>query len=104
MAATAGKVALVLGTTTLPAASCPGDDGSAPFNPNNSTIVDFVGYGSTANCYEGSGPTTPNFSGNVTSVSRKSNGCQDTNDNAADFSNTSPPTPRNTSSTPNVCP
>src|SRR5207302_8027393 len=42
---TAGKVALVANTTLL-AGSCPGDDGTQPFNPTN--MVDFVGYGSTA--------------------------------------------------------
>ena len=58
MAATAGKVSLVVGTTSLPASTCPGDDGSAPFNANHPTIVDLVGYGSSASCYEGAaGPT-----------------------------------------------
>src|SRR2546428_12079276 len=47
MSATAGKVALV-NTTTAMTGSCPG----------GASIRDFVGYGSTANCFEGSGPTT----------------------------------------------
>jgi hypothetical protein len=56
---TAGKIALVRGTTLL-TGNCPGDDGSVPFNAANTDIVDFVGYGGSAatanHCYEGSGP------------------------------------------------
>ena len=43
MASTAGKVALVAGTTMLAPSTCPGDDGSSPFNPNNPAIADLVG-------------------------------------------------------------
>src|SRR5205823_3187676 len=39
LSATAGKVALVIGTTALSATTCPGDDGVSPFNPNISTIA-----------------------------------------------------------------
>ena len=64
----AGKVALVVGTTLL-TGHCPGDNGSAPFNPVDGTVVDFVGYGgtpATANhCYEGSGPAPFTFSNNT---------------------------------------
>jgi uncharacterized repeat protein (TIGR01451 family) len=98
------KVALVLGTTLLPASSCPGDNGSQPFNPNNSTVVDFVGYGGTAatadHCYEGAGPA-PALT-NTTADFRKAGGCVDTNDNAADFL-VSTPNPRNSSSPANDC-
>ena len=45
--------------------------------------VDFVGYGTTANCFEGTGPT-PALS-NTTSALRNGDGATDTNNNAADF-------------------
>lgn len=89
MAATAGKVALVASTTTL-AGACPDD-------PN---LIDFAGYGSTANCFEGSGPT-PGPS-NTTAALRDNGGCSDTDDNAADFSSGAP-TPRNTASPTHSC-
>jgi uncharacterized protein len=83
MAATNGKVALVSATTAL-SGSCPVGGGS---------VVDFVGFGSTANCFEGSGPT-PTLS-NTTAALRLDDGAQDTDDNAADFV-VGDPTPRNT--------
>src|SRR5437762_13995554 len=43
MAATAGKVALINNTTSLTGTGC-------PLGPN---VIDFVGYGPTANCFEG---------------------------------------------------
>ncbi len=104
MAATSGKVALVVGTTALSASTCPGDDGSSPFNPSDSTIADFAGYGDTAatvgQCYEGSGPAPA--PSNTTADFRKAGGCTDTNDNAADFF-VSSPFPRNSSSPTNSC-
>ncbi len=99
LAGTAGKVALVAGTTALATASCPGDDGSAPFNPSNPGVADLVGYGNSAttagHCYEGTGPAVA--PSNNTADFRKAGGCVDTNDNAADFFAASP-NPRNTSS------
>jgi uncharacterized repeat protein (TIGR01451 family) len=89
MAATAGKVALVNHTTAL--------SGSCPFGSN---IVDFVGYGSSANCFEGGGPT-PTLS-NTTAALRGAGGCAETNSNAADFT-AGAPNPRNTASPTNVC-
>lgn len=89
MSATAGKVALVNSTTVL--------SGSCPTSGN---IIDFVGFGSTANCFEGSG-STPAPS-NTTSVSRLNSGCQDTDDNAGDFA-AGAPNPRNTSSPMHSC-
>src|SRR5438034_3289085 len=47
MSATAGKVALVNNQTMIGAIAC----------PTGATIIDFVGYGPTANCFEGAGPT-----------------------------------------------
>ncbi len=104
MSATSGKVALVAGTAALPAFTCPGDDGSSPFNPANSTIADFVGYGGTSTttgtCYEGTGPA-PTI-GSTTADFRKAGGCVDTNDNAADFL-AATPNPRNSSTSANDC-
>ena len=72
MAATAGKVALVRSTTPL-SGTC----------PTSADIIDLVGYGLTANCFEGTGPTTA--PSNTTAVLRRDDGATDTNDNAADF-------------------
>jgi hypothetical protein len=104
LAATAGKVALVLGTSLLSTVTCPGDDGLSPFNPNVAAIVDFLGYGSAANCYEGVGPpTVSGTNSNARSVIRTVS-CADTNVNSADFSNpATAPTARN-SATVTTCP
>ncbi len=89
MAATAGKVALVRHAAAL-VGSCPaGDD-----------IVDMVGYGGSAACFEGTGRAPA--PGNTTAVLRKAGGCADTGDNAADFQ-TGPPDPRNSTSPADVC-
>ncbi|MFN2492989.1 MAG: lamin tail domain-containing protein [Pyrinomonadaceae bacterium] len=101
MAATAGKVALVVGNGVLPSFSCPGDDGSAPFNPRNAGIADFVGYGATSNCFEGENGAAAAPS-NTNADIRKAGGCTDTDNNANDFAIASP-LPRNTSSNVNNC-
>src|SRR5207237_378419 len=44
MAATSGKVALVSGAASLPAATCPGDDLASPFNPIVGGSADCVRY------------------------------------------------------------
>jgi uncharacterized protein len=72
MSGTAGKVALVQNTTAL-TGSC----------PTGLPISDLVGYGATANCFEGSGPTAA--PSNTTSVIRLAGGATDTDNNAADF-------------------
>ena len=90
LSGTAGKVALVNSITAL-LGSCPTGD----------NIIDFVGFGTTANCFEGSGPTPA--PSNSTSASRLSAGCQDNNNNATDFT-TGAVNPRNSSSPLNVCP
>ncbi|HYN26002.1 MAG TPA: lamin tail domain-containing protein, partial [Pyrinomonadaceae bacterium] len=89
MSATAGKVALVNSITALSGAC-----------PTGASIIDFVGYGVTANCFEGSGPTPA--PSNTTAVLRGTNGCTETDSNATDFS-AGAPTPRNTASPTNVC-
>ena len=93
MSATSGKVALVNNPTPL---TCGGTTACFP----NAAIVDFVGFGSSATTFEGSGPT-PTLS-NTTAAFRASGGCTDTDDNAADFS-TGAPVPRNTASPSNLC-
>jgi DNA/RNA endonuclease G (NUC1) len=85
MSATAGKIALVRTTTAL-AGACPVG--------SNDNLVDFVGFGTGTNCFEGTGPT-PTLS-NTTAALRKIDGRQDTDNNAADFA-TGPATPRNSS-------
>ncbi|MDQ3766900.1 MAG: lamin tail domain-containing protein, partial [Actinomycetota bacterium] len=95
MAAGAGKVALVTGTTSL---GCNG--GSTPCTADQlARIVDLVGYGN-ANFFEGSG-AAPGLS-NSTSALRANGGCTDTDDNAVDFSSGSPG-PRNSASPSNDC-
>ena len=83
MAAASGKIALVNSFTAL-AGNCP------IFDP---TIKDLVGYGS-ADCGEGS--TTASAGSNSTALFRKSNGSQDTDNNANDFAAPATPTPRRT--------
>jgi len=85
MAAGAGKVALVKSTATL--------TGACPADPN---IIDFVGYGSTANCFRGTGAAPA--ASNTNAATRTGNGCTDTRNNATDFI-LAPPNPRNTSAT-----
>ncbi len=84
MSATTGKVALVSNSISL-SGSCP--NGADP------DIVDFVGYGSSASCFEG-GARAPAPS-NTNALFRKLNGVQDTNQNGDDFQ-TGAPNPRRT--------
>lgn len=92
MSATAGKVALVSNQTALTGTNPAGAAG----------VVDFVGYGSTANGFEGTAPAPgPSSGNNTTSVLRNNGGYADSNNNSNDFALTSPPTPRNSSSPAN---
>ncbi|MCI0476491.1 MAG: lamin tail domain-containing protein, partial [Anaerolineales bacterium] len=86
LSASAGKIALVNITTTL-TISCPLS------NPN---VVDFVGYGNTANCYEGAAPA-PVSSNNANSTQRYTFGCTETDSNSTDFA-TGAVRPRNSAS------
>src|SRR5207237_5508386 len=72
IAATSGKVALVTNATAL-SGSCPA----------SASIVDLVGFGTGATCFEGSASAA--VPSNTTADLRKSGGCIDTNDNSADF-------------------
>ena len=81
MSATAGKVALLSSTTALSGAC-----------PTGGSIVDFVGFGTTANCSETAPAPAPS---NTTADLRGSAGCTETDANSADFASGAP-TPRNT--------
>lgn len=96
MSGTAGKVALANGTTTL---GCNTADTCAA-NGNNARIIDLVGYGTTANYFEGAGPAPA--PSNVNADLRTAGGCQETDNNTADFTS-GPASPRNSSSTRNLC-
>jgi uncharacterized repeat protein (TIGR01451 family) len=101
LSASGGKVALVSGVAPVTADACPGDDPStAAQNPTGNNIVDFLGYGNSASCYEGTGPAPAHA--NTTADFRKAGGCLDTDQNATDFF-IAPTTPRNTASPLNDC-
>lgn len=96
------------GTNTTPGGALPTPDQTSPLQmaatagklellDTSSTVVDFVGYGSTASTFEGTGPApSPSI---TTSISRT--GFVDTNNNANDFTVTTPsPTAGTPSGTP----
>jgi hypothetical protein len=87
MSATAGKVALVSNSTAL--SGC----------PTGAPIVDLVGFGATAVCFE-----TASAAGgsNTLAIFRASDGCTDTNNNASNFS-AAAPAPRNSASPTLIC-
>src|SRR6478735_3667628 len=89
MSGTSGKVALSIAAAPY-TVSC----------PSGATLVDFVGFGTTANCSEGSS-STANLS-NTTAAIRKTAGCTETDINAADFA-ISVPNPRNSASPVSFC-
>jgi hypothetical protein len=88
---TTGKVLLSRPNSTFFGSTCPLPD---------ATIVDFVGYGTAASCFEGNGPTS-NL-GNTTAALRKYNGCLDSNNNAGDFL-VGAPNPHNSQSPASSC-
>ncbi len=90
LSGTTGKLALVNSTVKLPASVCPSD----------LSIVDLLGYGGSASCFEG--VKTLDLS-NTTVAIRNGGGCVDTDNNNADFTTTAGPTPRNTASSTNSC-
>jgi predicted extracellular nuclease len=91
MSGTAGKVVLVNNQTTITTGiSC----------PTGASIIDLVGFGSTANCFEGAGPTAT--LSNTTAALRGMSGCTETDNNSGDFA-TGGPTPRNTASPFSTC-
>jgi uncharacterized protein len=88
LSATAGKVALVNSQTALTGAC-----------PLGGSVVDFVGFGSGVSCSEAVSTSAPS---NTTAVLRGGNGCNDTDNNAADFV-TGAPNPRNSATAAFVC-
>lgn len=76
--ASAGKIALLNNRNFL--------DGTLACSAGfaSAGIVDFVGYGGIANCYEGSAPAPAG--GNASATVRLSGGCSDTDNNGLDFS------------------
>lgn len=90
MSATAGKVVAVKPGATLGLA-CNGS--SDPCDASETArIADLVGFGATANFFEGTGPTPA--PSNTTAALRLADGATDTDQNAADFT-TGAPNPRN---------
>ncbi len=89
MNSTEGKVALVSGTAQITGV-------------NDPAVVDFVGYGDNASEYEGS-KGTPTLTSKE-SARRGEEGCNDTDDNRADFALSGSVAPRNTKSQPHPCP
>jgi len=88
MSATAAKVALVNCITAL--------TGACPSNVTGAcSIIDFVGYGSTANCNETANAPAPST---TAADIRAGGGNTETDNNSTDFS-AAAPTPRNTAST-----
>lgn len=88
MGAAAGRIYLTSSTTALSGSNgCP-----------SANVVDYVGYGTTSICFEGSRGPTPT----ATLAIARRNACTDTDDNGADFATLSP-APRATASVPTVC-
>ncbi len=91
LVSTSGRVALVKGDTPLVKLGCPvGVDAS---------LVDFAGYG-TATCSEGGATIAPPATSNA--AVRNNSGCDDTNNNVADFT-LNAPVPRNMASSAHLC-
>ena len=88
MGAGSGKVALQTNATPI-AGQCP-----------LTGTADLVGYGATATCFEGAGPTAP--PSNTTAAQRKRGGCFDSDNNNVDFA-IGNPTPRNSASATRSC-
>ncbi len=84
LSATAGKIALVRDATLLGAGCPPGPQ-----------VVDLVGYGGSASCFEGAGPAPAPSAARA--IIRAGEGCTDTGDNSTDFA-ASTPVPRNSGS------
>ncbi len=70
-------------------------------SPDAGVIIDSVGWGTATNIFVETAVTAAPAVNN--SQSRVSGGCQDTDNNSADFAATVPSAPRNASAAPNVC-
>jgi hypothetical protein len=91
MASTAGKVALVSSQTPLNGTTACSDG----------TVLDVIGYGATATCYEGVAANTSGLT-STEALFRRDNGCIDFNNNNVDFL-VAPVAPRNSSTPANSC-
>jgi CHRD domain/Calx-beta domain len=89
MSSTAGKVALI-GSSIPVQGSCPASQ----------FLVDLIGYGTTADCFEGASAAPAPTA--VAADRRSGDGCVDTDNNGADFS-LGVPNPRNRFSAVNTC-
>ena len=85
-----GKLALVNSAAQLPATNCP---------LTEATVVDFVGYGAAASCFETA--RAPDLTAQTAGI-RIGSGCVDSDNNQTDFTIVAP-APRNSSSPTNVC-
>jgi predicted extracellular nuclease len=74
--------------------------GSAVANPNASSVLDLVGFGAAAVAFEGTGPASA--PSNTMAIVRAGHGCDDTDDNSADFT-VAAPAPRNGNAALNPC-
>ena len=93
LSGTAGKVALVNSLLNL----------EKPAVLPDSRVIDYVGFGGTADKFEGAGPAPA--PSNTNSVIRGSGGCTDTDANSTNFTAaTAYPNARNSGSATNVCP
>jgi predicted extracellular nuclease len=86
MSASAGKV-LLMSTQAAVSGSC----------PSGSDVVDLVGFGTAATCFEGDSAAPPG--GAKTALLRKGGGMVDANNNGADF-DAAAPMPRTSASAP----
>ncbi|MBA3243221.1 MAG: lamin tail domain-containing protein [Acidobacteria bacterium] len=87
-----GQIALVRNNPPVPLGACP--------DMQNTDIIDYVGYGAAAQCWEGSG-AAPAPTITIWAV-RNGVGCTDTNNNAADF-HAGISDPRNSNTNARVC-
>ncbi len=91
LGSTSGKIALVQSKSFAPLGCPVGQDPA---------VDDYVAYG-PASCAEGAAPATAPAAANI-ALLRRSSGCTDTDNNAADFT-TGAPTPRNEFSVVHAC-
>jgi uncharacterized protein len=98
--AASGKLALVNASSGLPCNTAPTSSTGTRCTPAQlELILDLAGYGA-ANFFEGAAPAPSPTS--AASIYRASNGCRDTNDNAADFA-AETAAPRNRASPATSC-
>ncbi len=98
---TAGKIALLDEGTISPAPINYGGAAS-PTIPAGVILVDWIGYGTTANARKGTA-NAPALT-QTSSLVRGANGCLDNSENSTDFTNSATISPRNSSTPSNQCP